>query len=253
MKTNNHRIYGKNVEIKTQNTRRFYDDRAKKLSTMPNPHMSVLLGDQNPEHAGRWNAFEKEHMLPKLKIAVDSRVLDIGCGIGRWAETLIPLSGYYCGVDFSAEMVNAAQALNNSLNKRCSFHNLSFLETVSKSASFYGGKFDRLLICGVCMYINDDELHDDFEKLLHLLSHKAVLYLTETVAMQERLTLNECPSEALKTTYDVIYRTPSEYNQYYRILLNAGFSIAEQDCLPKLNNEKAYAETERWYTIFERK
>jgi SAM-dependent methyltransferase len=247
-----HRIHGRNADIQSENTRRFYDERAKRLSEMPNPYMSVLLGDQNPEHAARWNAFEKEHILPKLRVSGANRVLDIGCGIGRWAESLIPTGAYYCGVDFSAEMIGAAKARSAVLGGRYDFHVLSLPEAVAHSADYYGGGFDRLLICGICMYINEGELRESFGKLPDLLKEDAVLYLTETVATGERLTLDACPSEALKTTYDAIYRTPADYNAYYKALLDAGFAIAEQAFLPKLNDEEAFGETERWYTIFER-
>ena len=78
------------------------------------------------------------------------------------------------------------------------------------------------------------------------------MLISKTVAVEKRLTLDECPSEALKTTYDVIYRTPSEYNTFYGSLFEAGFKIIKQDYLPHLNNEERFNETDRWYTLFER-
>ena len=81
---------------------------------------------------------------------------------------------------------------------------------------------------------------------------QAKVYFTETIALEERLTLNQFYSEALKADYDVIYRTESEYNQVYESWLNAGFQIREQGMLPHLNKEKEYSETDRWYTILER-
>lgn len=112
--------------------------------------------------------------------------------------------------------------------------------------------FDRIIIGGVCMYINDEELEVCFHNLAKLLDEHCVMYLTETVAVEKRLTLDSCPSEALKTTYDVIYRTPEEYNQYYEMLFRAGFNIVQQDFLPHLNDEEGFSETDRWYTILER-
>jgi len=34
--------------------------------------------------------------------------LDIGCGIGRWAENIIDHCGEYIGTDFSDEMIKQA-------------------------------------------------------------------------------------------------------------------------------------------------
>lgn len=247
-----HRIYGQNVNINTENTRAFFDKRAKEFADMENPYVAVLLGDQNPTHAEQWNQFEKEFILPRLNITGTSNVLDIGCGIGRWAESIIPICANYCGTDFSSEMVKTAQLRNNIPNKQYSFHTLSFQETVRKGPEFFQCRFDRLIIAGICTYINDNELPVCFEALLNILADRCIIYLTETVAVEKRLTLDECPSEALKANYDAIYRTPDEYNAYYKTLTDADFVIKKQDYLPHLNNEKEFYETDRWYTVLER-
>ncbi len=102
------------------------------------------------------------------------------------------------------------------------------------------------------MYINDKDLLKGMEQLLEKMDAHVRVYFTETIALTERLTLNEFYSEALKTDYDVIYRTETEYNQIYKSWLDAGFQIIEQGLLPHLNKEKEYSETDRWYTILER-
>ena len=62
MNSERHRIYGENVDIKSENTKRFYDRRALAIGGMRNPYTSVLLGDQDPANAEKWNRFEKEHI-----------------------------------------------------------------------------------------------------------------------------------------------------------------------------------------------
>lgn len=247
-----HRIYDKKHAIKTQNTQKFYDDRARRAEEMNNPYVAVLLGDQDPKHAIDWDAFEKKYILEQLKIDQDHSVLDIGCGIGRWAESVIPLAGYYMGADFSAEMIRTAKKRCDFPDRRYDFINASFQEVATMRPETLGRRFDRVIIGGVCMYINDEDIENCLAGLTDLLDEHCVMYLTETVAVEKRLTLDECPSEALKTTYDVIYRTPTEYNRFYEIFLRAGFRIVRQDYLPHLNNEKGFSETDRWYTIFER-
>jgi len=241
------RIYSEKVDIRAEDTRRFYDSRARAMENMANPYMAVLLGDQNPDHAVKWNQFEKDFILPQMNMDRTSTVLDIGCGIGRWAEQAAPVCGEYVGTDFSSEMVKAASRRIDSPN--CTFLNLSFQETVRHA---FPHKFNRVFICGVCMYINDSELGGCFEGLLPLLDEHCVLYLTETVAAKTRLTLDNLPSEALKTDYSVIYRTPDEYRAYYKPLEDAGFRVVRQEYLPHLNKEKGFEETDRWYTISER-
>lgn len=241
------RIYGDKVSIQAEDTRSFYDNRAKAMENMANPYMAVLLGDQNPDHAVKWNQFEKDFILPQMEIRRENGVLDIGCGIGRWAEQVSPLCGEYVGTDFSPEMIKAASRRCGGQN--CRFLNMSFQETVRHA---FGRKFDRVFICGVCMYINDTDLPVCFEGLLNLLDEHCILYLTETVAVETRLTLDKQPSEALKADYGVIYRTPEEYRAYYRVLEDAGFRVLKQDYLPHLNTEQGFEETDRWYTILQR-
>ncbi|MHB8129577.1 MAG: class I SAM-dependent methyltransferase [Mobilitalea sp.] len=248
----NERIYGEKVQIRQENTREFYNQRAKRVGDMQCPYTAVLLNDEEPKHAREWNEFEKQYIQPELRIDKDSNVLDIGCGIGRWAETIIPMAKYYLGVDYSDEMVKTAAKRNQYSGKDYEFINMSFQETVEKGQDFYRTKFNRLIIGGVCMYINDAELEQSFKKLNSLLADSCILYLTETVALEKRLTLDEFYSDALGANYDVIYRTAKEYQDYYLELQSSGFKVIKQGYLPKLNQEEKYRETDRYYTILTR-
>lgn len=243
------RIYSQKVDIKTEYTKHFYDNRAKKIEEMENPYVAVLLGDQNPQHAIAWNKFEKDTILPQLHIRKDTVLLDIGCGIGRWAESVIPICGGYVGTDFSEEMIKLAEQRCDFAGEIHKFLNLSFQETVKRK---FERKFGCAIICGVCMYINDADLKRCFDGLLDLLDEHCVLYLTETVALETRLTLDHLPSDALEANYDVIYRTPDEYRAYYKAFEKVGFQVVKQDYLPHLNDEKQFGETDRWFTILER-
>lgn len=247
-----HRIYGEQKEINEKNTQEFYNMRAKQIEKMECPYTAVLLGDQNPEHAARWNVFEQENILPKLDITKESNVLDIGCGMGRWAEQVIPLCNYYCGVDFSAEMIKVAKERVSKEEEHFEFLNYSFQELVEQKKEEFKGKFNRLIIAGVCMYINDAELFECLEKLLIFFKESSIFYLTETVGVEKRLTLKEFYSDTLKCDYDAIYRTPEEYKEYFKVIENAGYKMLQQEFLPKLNNEEKFSETDRWYTIYKR-
>lgn len=247
-----HRIYGKNVNINMERTKAFYDDRAERMDSMSNPYVSVLLGDQNPEYARAWNEFERKMILPKLKIGADSAVLDIGCGMGRWAEVMIPASMYYCGTDMSSGMLEKARQRNYFPDKEYDFFNYSFEEFCRLQDSTFSHRFNRLLVCGVFMYMNDETIKKGLKELLSKMDEHVIVYFTETIALSERLTLNQFFSSALKAEYDVIYRTEAEYNDFYKSWIEDGFKIKEQGLLPHLNKENQYGETDRWYTILER-
>lgn len=250
------RIYNHKVDINSVNTRDFYDQRAQKLlgggkkESFACPYTSVLLGDQNPDHAKQWNLFEKEHILPKLQISKDANVLDLGCGMGRWAEHVVPVCHMYCGVDFSSEMIRAAQSRDYGKTGNYIFINDSMQSFIRNRSEEYQGKFNRLILAGVCMYMNDDELSASLEKLTDMFCGNCVFYITETVGLEQRLTLREFYSETLACSYDAIYRTPEEYKKLFQVIEKHGYQVAEQGFLPKLNDEEAFRETDRWYAIF---
>lgn len=247
-----HRVYGEKIEIDPEHTHALYNQRAQKIDQMDNPYVSVLLGDQNPEYAIAWDQFEKQIILPKMNVSDNSTVLDIGCGIGRWAEVLIPISKYYCGMDMSEEMIKQAQKRNQYLGREYDFVNDSFEHFCQLPEDAMKCKFDRLWMCGVMMYINDAHLESGLKGLLSKMDEHAVVYFTETIALDERLTLREFFSTALDADYDVIYRTEQEYNQLYLSWFDAGFKIKEQGLQPHFNKEEQFRETDRWYTILER-
>ena len=216
------------------------------------PYTAVLLADQNPEIAEQWDVFEKQIMLPKINIDGNSKVLDIGCGMGRLAEVIIPISGYYCGIDYSEEMIKLAKKRCCFKRDKYDFINASFQEAVGNPKRLHGVRFNRVIVSGVCMYINDFDMDNCVRNLLRNLDEKCILYLKETVALQERLTLDRHPSAALKTSYDVIYRTAQEYLDYYQVFLENGFEIKAHGYLPNVNKGKEYSETERWHAILQR-
>ncbi len=46
-----------------------------------------------PEQYAKKNDFDREYIIPRLGITGDTHILDIGCGVGRIAEMILPLTG----------------------------------------------------------------------------------------------------------------------------------------------------------------
>lgn len=248
---NDKRIYGKKYEINTLRTKELYNARADRLGKMKSPYTSVLLGDQNPEYADKWNTVEKELILPLMEADKTKSVLDLGCGIGRWAESLLPLCGSYTGVDFSEGMIEeAVKRCGHLMNDSSLFECDSVQHFLHKSAA--DKKYDIIIISYVCMYINDSEIEFVMKKIAELASENCVIYFIDTVGLEKRLTLNEIYSDALKADYSAIYRTAEEYNDLYKIFEKIGFEKISFGFMPKLNNEEAYAETDRHYMVLKR-
>lgn len=131
------RIYGTRTDINEQEVRDFYNKRAALASSMKNPLSAVVNGEQNPEQADTRSRFDREYIVPRLDLTQNSAVLDIGCGMGRFAEMVLPLCGRYLGADFAPEMIAAAEKRTAAYSDQAKYVCASFSELMSKLDSDY--------------------------------------------------------------------------------------------------------------------
>ncbi len=246
----NNRIYNQQVDLNHEDIRTFYDKRASMYQKGDKSrNTSVLLGDGDPGYADKWNEFEKRKVLPILDVKETDYVLDIGCGVGRWAESLLPKCQMYVGIDFSAEMIHAAQEYFNQV-KNALFVNASFQKAFSEEAVTCR-KYDIVIITGVSMYINDSDLRVCYSRLKDLLNDGAVIYVEESVGVKERLTLQHIWSEGLQDNYDAVYRTKDEYMNLMDALLEST-EVLSEGYFHQLDKEKM-PETSHWHIIMKKK
>lgn len=238
------RVYGEKINIDTENTISFYNQRAKTIKTREREYTTVLLGDQDPDFSVKWDAYEKQFILPKLKLTKEKLILDIGCGIGRWAEAVVGQCKEYYGVDFSSEMI--AVAKQNVRNNHCHFYTMSIVDALS-DPKITARKYDLVLMAGVSMYINEDELKESYRLLRKLVNKDSLFYFEESVGKKERLTLNHIWSEDLKDYYGAIYRTREEYKSLIRECMKE-VEFIEEGYMNFLD-KKEQSETSHWYAV----
>lgn len=241
------RIYQKKINVQTEYVRDFYNQRAKSVADRPEAYTTVLLGDGNPQYAKQWDAYEKEYILPKLQLTGTKNVLDIGCGMGRWTKSTAPLCNQYVGVDFSPDMIHLAQKqFSRPPYDKCSFFNLSFDEAMHDER-ILGMSFGAVIIAGVSMYVNDEMLRKCYDSLKNVLSGGAVVYIEESAAVKDRLTLNHIWSDVLQSDYDAIYRTREEYLDLLKPLLQDCIILEEGYMNPL--DKKEFTDTTHWYAV----
>ena len=100
-----------------------------------------------PEEKAR---VEEEALLPFININLRSRVLDLGCGNGRWAKILADKCLEYVGVDVSKKFLESAQ--QSIANPNAKF--------ICMPAQDYcvDEQYDLILVIGLMTYLNDEDI-----------------------------------------------------------------------------------------------
>lgn len=226
----------------------FFEQRAKKAETL-GPVRAVIYQDRHPDLAEKRDAAEKALLLPKIGLSKSDRVLDLGCGTGRWAEVVVPAAGHYHGVDVSPGLVAIAR-------ERFAEHgNARFtvcaVDELSPAGLGETEPFSRMLCFGVLIYLNDDEVTKTLTALAGLAAPRCRLVMREPVGLGERLSIVDHFSEDMEQTYNAIYRTEGELTEMAAATLGAvGFEVVDRGDVyaeAGLNNR---ADTkQRWFVI----
>jgi 2-polyprenyl-3-methyl-5-hydroxy-6-metoxy-1,4-benzoquinol methylase len=248
----NQRIYSDVVDINSDSVQAFYDGRAEAATKSSNPYSSVLLSDHSPELIDEQMAIENKALFPKLNINAQSKVLDIGCGIGRWAEKVIPVCDTYYGIDFSQKMIDSANERApgfGGTKPNYKFEQMSFQDLVAKTPET---KYNCVIISGILVYISDNDVRESIKKLTAFLDDKCTIFVWEPCGVGRRLTLKDFYSEALKDEYSVIYRTKEEYNEFFEPFTSNGFNVSFCEYYSALGGTVSYSDTDKIYYILER-
>ena len=123
-----------------------------------------------------------------LRVAPGARVLDVGCGIGRWSCRLAARGASVTGIDLSPTMIGQARrrAVARGVAGRCEFltQDLAALELT--------GQFDLILGVTVLQHILEPErLEASVQRLAARLAPDGILILLEAAP---RRTVTRCDS-----------------------------------------------------------
>ncbi len=236
------RIVKNVVSLDRNKIAEFFEQRASRFSKDA-PYSSVLYQDKNPDIAIERDRYEKERVTSLLSVNGNTRILDIGCGIGRWAETLATSVKSYTGIDLSPKLIEIAKS-------RITLPNTHFLvgsaEDVARLDVAARGPFDLVVMSGIMIYLNDDELHSCLLSLARSVAAGGEIYMREPLAINDRLTLSEFWSDELNQEYSAIYRSARELDALFsKTLYPAGFEPIQFQLLyadAKLNNRRETAQ-----------
>lgn len=241
------RLIGKKHEIDYSETLEFFDSRARSCS--PDAPQSTTMY-QDKSLSERRDRHEQDTVVPLLGLQGQERILDVGCGYGRWASILKDFAPKYIGIDFSQKLLELASAQNLEF---ATFQQMA-AQDISAANLLVSPPFDLIICSGILIYLNDSDVIRLSRTLFDLAAPQATLYLREPMAITgERLTLDKFPSEELKTNYSAIYRTPDQVQDLFdEAFISGGFEcMVNQSLYPaELCNRK---ETEQQIQIWKRR
>ncbi|RJX36955.1 class I SAM-dependent methyltransferase [Paenibacillus pinisoli] len=248
------RIYAENVHIDQNSLQEFYKKRAVEKVQIDVDAPVILFADKDKDKIEAWTRFEVEHRLPLLNLDRNCSVLEVGCGTGRISKYITSIVDTYVGVDYVKEFIELIQKREDVVkNENTHFLHASIQELSNETVQYpTDKKFNRFIISGgVLMYINDDAVKEAFSKLTEKLEEECIIYLSEPIALEERLTLNKFYSDALESEYSAIYRTEEQYKEIFNILYDVGFElkVSEEFFFEDIKNQK---ETKQWIFILQR-
>lgn len=237
------RYTGTAHDISYDATLSFFEARGR-TATADAPQTATMY--QNKALAEKRDACERDTVLPMLALGGDERVLDIGCGYGRWAEILVGRVGEYVGVDFSSELLKLAEARRLP---RSRFERLAAQDV--RTGAFANPRFDLFICSGILIYLNDSDVSRLADAIAAMAAPGARVYLREPMAVTGgRLTLDRFPSVDLKTEYSAVYRTPDQCHELFGApLRSTGFTCTVEQPLYPLelcNRQETEQQIQLW-------
>jgi len=129
----------------------YWDDRARRFAAQGEGLAAVCSYGMPAYYNGLTHLAQRLALARWLRVRPGTRVLDVGCGVGRWSRLLASRRAVVTGVDLSGEMIAEAErrAARAGVAHRCRF-------LVQDAAALdVGGVFDLVLAVTVLQHILD--------------------------------------------------------------------------------------------------
>lgn len=177
----------------------YWEERARRFAA-EGAGLAAVCSYGMPELYNKWiHCCQRLALAPWLHVTPGQRVLDVGCGVGRWSRMLAKRGAQVTGIDLSPTMVAQARqrAGQDGVAERCRF------ETQDLAALDQGRKFDLVLGVTVLQHILDKNA-----------LRSAVRRMAEHLAPNGRMVLLEAaPAQRLRHCDSTVFqaRARSEY------------------------------------------
>jgi len=171
------------------NERAKVKDERKAVTLVSSPYFARYI-DQN----------QKREILNAYKVGRDMRVLDLGCGNGRWSIKFAENCAEVVGIDISQKLINVAQKKAKEKN----LNNIKFIKGLIINLPQLGKKFDMVFFGWVLMYLNEKDVENILEKITQYLKEDYAAVVLDSFSLKCRKITKS------KKDYSAIYRAPKE-------------------------------------------
>jgi len=183
----------------------FWNDRASREGEMDDRSLTFFCEDASA--LAFRDEREKALFSEKAGWGGAEKVIEAGCGSGRWTRFLAQRCARLMAFDFAPELlaVNRRAALSTGIG------NISYIEADMLSLDIPDRDFDAAVCFGVSLYFRDSDLVRAYRNLRRHLRTGGTLFTKEPLATGERIEETDLWNESLGAHYSCIYRSPDEH------------------------------------------
>jgi 2-polyprenyl-3-methyl-5-hydroxy-6-metoxy-1,4-benzoquinol methylase len=189
---------------------RYWEERARRFAT-EGEGLAAVCSYGMPAFYNRvihWS--QRLALAPWLRVGSSTRVLDVGCGVGRWSQLLAARGADVTGVDISPTMIEQAQRRTDAarLTGRCRY----LLQDIAELDT--GERYDVVLGVTVLQHILDP-----------LALRSALQRLSAHLAPSGRMILLEAaPTRAVSTCDTTVFRA-RDRRSYLNLFTESGLRL----------------------------
>jgi cyclopropane fatty-acyl-phospholipid synthase-like methyltransferase len=231
------------TKIDPAKVKAFWELRGDKLGCVPFESIANL--EEKPELLEMKTRLEQECILPLLPLNTDTKLLDLGAGVGQWSFRFAPKVRKVVAVEYAESLVNIGRA-------EAAKRGITNVEFVVAPAESYkpATPFDVVFISGLFVYLTDEQASTLMSHVYKLVKNQGIIILRDgTSILPHRHEIVDRFSETLQTRYSAIYRTSAEYREAFSA---AKFClIKEGQVFPEGCPLNKFRETRLRYYVFQ--
>jgi len=167
-------------------SKEYWDARAKEFGKSFEGWKATLVVGAEKYYNEYVNFLQKRAVLTVLKIKKGIKILDVGCGVGRWVFMFAERGADVIGVDFSKEMIRIAK----EKNKKRGYKNAHFLVCSVSHIPFRDAFFDIINSVTTLQHVTDQGVFTNSVKdIVRVCKNMGTIFLLELVTWKRKKSL----------------------------------------------------------------